>query len=294
MGLYGHTQTHHPIPCTHAISAIIANPVTLDQNDNNMNDALVTMEVNDRVAHIQMNREDKRNALSPELVTELKEKFAAANEDEAVKVIVLKGGKKAFSAGADLAYLQELQGFSFEQNRQDSNHLMELFHLIYTMKKVVIAQVEGPAIAGGCGLATVCDLIFSTPDAKFGYSEVRIGFVPAIVMIFLLRKIGEGKVKELMLSGSRIDGLRAQEMGLVNFVKEDQEIAAAVENYAQKLVTQCSGDAMGLTKELIGQIQHMPVRDALSYAAEVNARARATEDCKQGVAAFLNKEAIKW
>jgi len=155
---------------------------------------LVKYTVEDRVGYISLNRPEKRNALSYEMVTELKQAFNNAEEDESCKVIILQAEGKVFCAGADLAYLQQLQNNTYEENLEDSTHLMELFKQIYTSSKIVIAKVHGHAIAGGCGLATVCDFSFTVPEAKFGYTEVKIGFIPAIVKVFLLRKIGEGKM----------------------------------------------------------------------------------------------------
>src|SRR5690606_7930442 len=135
------------------------------------------------------------------LVTGLTTTFIRASEDEEVKVIVLRANGKTFSAGADLTYLQQLQQNTYEENVTDSEHLKELFTTIYYLPKVVIAQVEGHAIAGGCGLATVCDLVFAIPEANFGYTEVKLGFVPAIVSCFLLHKINEGLAKQILLTG---------------------------------------------------------------------------------------------
>ncbi len=156
---------------------------------------LIETSVKDRIGYIVLNRPDKRNALSPEMVSELKLAFKKAEDNAAVKVIVLKANGESFCAGADLAYLQDLQKFSYEENLADSRHLKELFLQIYTLRKVVIAQVQGSAMAGGCGLATVCDFVYAVPESKFGYTEVKIGFIPAIVMVFLLRKIGEAGLK---------------------------------------------------------------------------------------------------
>src|SRR5262249_42264171 len=144
---------------------------------------LVLYEVNDRIGFITLNRPEKRNALSFELVSALKEVFSKAEEDPAVKVVVLRANGEAFCAGGDLAYLQQLQKFSFEENLADSNHLKTLFLKIYQLKKIVIAQVQGHALAGGCGLATVCDFVIAVPEARFGYTEVKIGFVPALVLV---------------------------------------------------------------------------------------------------------------
>jgi methylglutaconyl-CoA hydratase len=143
--------------------------------------SLVIYTVKDRVGYITMNRPEKRNALSHELVMELTHAFDTAENDLSVKVIVLKAQGDAFCAGADLAYLQQLQNYSFEQNLEDSRQLKNLFLKIYQLKKVVIAQVQGHALAGGCGLATVCDFTFAVPEAKLGYTEVKIGFIPALV-----------------------------------------------------------------------------------------------------------------
>ena len=150
--------------------------------------ALVEYEAKDRIGFLTLNRPTKRNALNHELVTELLLGFQKAASDDSVKVIVLRANGETFCAGADLVYLQQMQKFSYEENLSDSLQLKELFLQIYTSKKVVIAQVQGAALAGGCGLITVCDFVFAVPEAKFGYTEVKIGFVPAIVMVFLLRK----------------------------------------------------------------------------------------------------------
>lgn len=254
----------------------------------------VKYEVSNRVATITLNRPEKRNALSGEVVTELKSAFSRASEDELVKVVVLAAEGDAFCAGADLAYLQQLQNNTYEENLEDSSHLMELFKMIYQHKHVVIAKVQGHAIAGGCGLATVCDFSFTVPEAKFGYTEVRIGFIPAIVKVFLLRKIGEGKSKELLLSGDLIDAGEAKSMGLINWVVDQEELDDKVEAFAQKLVTKNSGQSMSLTKAMIAEVQSMNVEGGLAYAAEQNARARGTEDCQKGIASFLNKEKLEW
>jgi methylglutaconyl-CoA hydratase len=250
--------------------------------------------VNNRIGTITLNRPEKRNALSYELVDELKEAFTKAEEDDHVKVIVLKANGEAFCAGADLEYLQQLQKFSYEENLNDSNHLKELFLKIYTHSKVVIAQVQGHALAGGCGLATVCDFIFAVPDAKFGYTEVKIGFIPAIVMVFLLRKMGEGKAKELLLSGELYSADNVKQLGLINQVVAPEKLEIEVAALAKKLVESNSAQSMKLTKQMISKVQSLSVEDALQYAAEMNAHARGTDDCKKGVAAFLNKEKISW
>jgi methylglutaconyl-CoA hydratase len=250
--------------------------------------------VTNRIGYITLNRPDKRNALSFELVKELKEAFARAEDDEDVKVIVLRANGEAFCAGADLAYLQNLQKFSHVENLADSNHLKELFLQIYTLKKVVVAQVHGHALAGGCGLASVCDFSFAAPEAKFGYTEVKIGFIPAIVMVFLIRKIGDGKARQLLLSGDVINADQALSLGLINKVVTREKLEEEVTTFAQTLITTNSANSMMLTKKMIADVQSMSLDDALSFASMSNAQARASEDCKRGISSFLKKEKITW
>lgn len=255
----------------------------------------VIYEKQDRITYISLNRPDKRNALSPELIQELRRAFQMAQSDDTTKVVVVKAEGEVFCAGADLVYLQQLQKNSFEENLADSSHLKELFWQIYSFPKPVIAQVQGHAIAGGCGLATVCDFVFATEKAKFGYTEVKIGFIPAIVMVFLLRKIGEGPARSLLLSGNLIDARTALSYGLVTeIVPEKENLAEKVRAFAQKLCDENSLQAMELTKRMIVQVYGMNFKDALQYAAFQNAQARESEDCKRGIGAFLNKEKIIW
>jgi len=255
---------------------------------------LILFEVKDRVGTITLNRPDKRNALNHQMVTELKAAFQQAEQSPDAKVIVIKANGKAFCAGADLDYLKQLQKFSLQENLADSNHLMELFLMIYRSPKVVIAQIEGSAVAGGAGLATVCDFAFTVPEAKFGYTEVRIGFIPAIVMIFLIRKCGELRAKELLLSGSIIDADTAVGYNMINKVVPKDEIEAYVSDFAAMLCKQNSASSMQVTKKMMGDVQSFPIADALKFASKMNAHARGTEDCQKGIAAFLNKEKLEW
>jgi methylglutaconyl-CoA hydratase len=251
-------------------------------------------EVKERIGYLTLNRPEKRNALNFELVAALKEAFTRAENDPAVKVVVLRANGEAFCAGADLAYLQQLQQFSFEENLADSNHLKDLFLMIYQLKKVVIAQVQGHALAGGCGLATVCDFVFAVPEAKFGYTEVKIGFIPALVLVFLVRKIGEKQARLLLLSGELAQGNEAMDFGLVNHLVSKDKLNDAVFEFSQKLIKNNSGQSMALTKQMIDQVQSMSLQDALTYAARMNAEARASADCKKGISAFLGKENLTW
>ena len=254
----------------------------------------VIYEVRDRIGFITLNRPDKRNALNGELVSGLKSLLTKAEADETVKVIVLRAKGETFCSGADLQSLQRLQGFSYEENHEDSLRLKELFLQIYALKKIVIAQVQGHALAGGCGLACVCDFVFAAPQAKMGYTEVKIGFVPALVMVFLIRKIGEQKARRLLLSGDLISGEETVRMELVNQLVEKDLLQDFVIDFARKLIENNSTQSMELTKQMIARVQSLSLHESLEYAASMNAQARETADCKRGVAAFLNKDKLTW
>lgn len=254
----------------------------------------INYKVKDKIAFITLARADKRNALNFEVVNELKEAFRTAESDAQAKVIVLRAEGDVFCTGADLEYLKQLQENTYEENLQDSSNLMELFRLIYNLKKVVIAQVNGHAIAGGSGLASVCDFVFSVPEANFGYTEVKIGFIPAIVMIFLIRKLGEAKARYLLLTGDLITATEAKEQGLVYKLVTKENLENEVLTFVKKLIATNSSLSMSTTKTMMSEVQDLTLDEALHYAAEMNAKARATGDCQRGISAFLKKEKIQW
>ena len=252
-------------------------------------------EVGERRVVITLNRPDKRNALDDILVKELTLAFVAAGKDQNVKVIVLSGAGPAFCAGADLDYLQRLSAFDQEENQTDSRQLAGLFRVIHETRKPVIAVVNGPALAGGCGLASVCDFVLASREkARFGYTEVRIGFVPAVVMIFLIRRVGEGNARELVLRGNVIDASEAGKIGLASMVVPEAELESLTETLCTDIIQNNSGTAMGLCKEMLSKLHGMNLVDALDFAANVNAAARMTPDCKRGIASFLKKEELHW
>lgn len=256
--------------------------------------SLITYHTENRIATITLNRPDKRNALNAAVVRALREAFARAEADEQAKVIVLAANGKAFCAGADLEYLQQLQQNNFEENLADSRELMLLMQEIYTLEKVVIAQIEGDAIAGGCGLATVADLSYAVPDAKFGYTEVRIGFVPALVSVFLVRKTGEGRARELMLTGRLVTAEQAAAYGLINAVVPAEDIRAVVAGIAAQLCNETSANSLKITKQLVRTALDHSLTEALEAAARLNAETRQHPDCKKGISAFLDKSKPVW
>lgn len=250
--------------------------------------------ITDRIASIILNRQGKRNALNPQLIELLTTAFRKAIDDDTVKLIILKANGDVFSAGADLEYLKHLQNNSPDEDLKDSNALKELFLMIYRAPKLVIAQVEGHAIAGGCGLISVCDLVFSIPEAKFGYTEVKIGFIPALVSCFLIRKLGEGRAKELLLSGLLIDAKTASAYGLINFIVEKHEIESKVWAYGLDFIKSVSTNSVALSKSLINAAQDLSLDKSLDLALKLNVETRASADCKRGISAFLNKEKLEW
>lgn len=251
--------------------------------------------VEQRICTLTLSRPEKHNALDDLMITELSDAFLKAQKDHQVKVIVLKGEGESFCSGADLEYLQKISQFDFHQNQEDSVRLMKLFLQIYTHRKPVIALVHGNALAGGCGLATVCDLVVASREtARFGYTEVRIGFIPAIVMVFLIRRVGEAKARELTLRGSVLSADEAMRIGLANSVVPETELEKFGYGLAAELARNSSGSSMGLIKELLARIHGMSTNDALDYAANLNALTRMTDDCKKGIEAFLKKEPLTW
>jgi methylglutaconyl-CoA hydratase len=246
------------------------------------------------VLTLTLDRPEKRNALSADLVAALTAALRETASDDAVRVVVLAGAGKAFSAGADLAALQALQTASAEANLADSEALAALFETIYRLPKPVVAKVNGHAIAGGCGLAAVCDFALVAEGAKLGFTETRIGFVPAIVAVFVVRKLGEAVARDLLLRGHLIEAAEAARVGLVTRAVPADALEEAVDAIARELAAETSASAVALTKRLLADVPGMGLAEGLSYAARLNALARATDDCRAGVAAFLGKTDPPW
>lgn len=247
-----------------------------------------------RVLTLTLDRPEKRNALNNELVTLLKSALIEAKLNLDLKVIVINQSGKVFSAGADLESLQQLQKHTYEENVADSKHLAELFELIYTHELPIISAIEGDAIAGGCGLATVCDISLAVETAKFGYTETRIGFIPAIVSYFVAKKIGDMQARRLLLGGELINADEAYEVGLITEVCTKNDFAERLTYWIQTFETKVSRNSVSATKQLLKNVQDLPFAEFLDYATEMNAKARESDDCKRGISAFLTKEKISW
>ena len=246
------------------------------------------------ITTLTLNRPEKRNALNADLVGALLVALQAAEADDAVRCVVLTGAGKVFSAGADLEALERLQDASTEENLADSAGLAELFETIYLLRKPVIAKVNGHAIAGGCGLAAVCDFSYASADARLGFTEVRIGFVPAIVSIFVVRKLGEAASRDLLLRGHLVAAEEAVRIGLVTRSVAAEDLDRDVARLASEIANKTSGSAVALTKRLLADVQGMGIKEALNHAVQLNALARATTDCRAGVSAFLQRKDAPW
>ncbi len=249
----------------------------------------VLFTINGSIARITLNRPAKRNALNEALVSALKEALRKAAAEVAVRVAVITGAGQDFCSGADLEVLGNISEASVSENAEDARSLMELFELIRQVPVPVVAAVRGRALAGGCGLASACDLVLAASSTRFGYPEVKIGFVPAMVMAILRRNVSEKRAFELITRGAEISANEAREMGLVNHVFSDEEFEDNVDAYARGF-EKVSRSAVALTKSLLYQIDGMQFAEALETGADVNVIARMTEDCQKGIAGFLKGE----
>lgn len=257
-----------------------------------MENSPVIYSVEGGVARVTLNRPEKRNALNDELVAALKESLRDADAREDVRAVLLKGAGADFCSGADLSALRKIAEGSVSDNFEDARSLMELYALIRRVGVPVVAAVRGRALAGGCGLATACDLVLASASARFGYPEVKIGFVPAMVMAILRRNVSEKRAFELVARGAEISAAEAERVGLVNRVYEDEEFEAAAESYVADFA-RVSRSAVVFTKRLLYQMDGLGFDDALQTGADLNTIARMTEDCRAGVARFLSKSKEK-
>jgi methylglutaconyl-CoA hydratase len=244
------------------------------------------------IAAITLNRPDKRNAISFQLVDEL---LAALGEIEksAAQVVILTGAGKAFCAGMDLDELKALLGKTHEENVKDSARMAHLFRRLYEFPKPTIAAVNGAAIAGGAGLATMCDFTLAVPEANFGYTEVRIGFVPAIVSSILVWQVGHKIARDLLLTGRLFDSSEAHRLGLINEVVPLERLMERAEQLAQQLLDN-SPSSLRATKKLINGFIAAQLDKQIADAIEDNARIRTTADFREGITSFLQKRKPRW
>ncbi len=247
----------------------------------------VLYDVANNIATLTLNRPEKRNALDDATIAELKQSFAEADNDDAVRVVVLRGAGKDFCAGGDLSQLEKIvANASRQENLADAMNLGALFIQMRRAKKPSIAAVQGNALAGGAGLASACDVVIAEQGAMFGYPEVKLGFVPAMVMAMLTRIVGEKRAFELAALGNTISAPDAQRIGLVTRVIAPASFDADVQAFATELARR-SSSAVQLIKKLVYEIDGEDFEAAIARGAEVNVVARGTADCQTGVRNFL-------
>ena len=244
------------------------------------------------VRTITLNRPDRRNAMTPEMRKELIAALADSVTSEC-QVLVLSGAGKAFCSGLDISVLQEMQGRTAAEHRTDAEQLARLFVTLYELPMPTIAAVHGPAIAGGTGLATLCDFTLATPEAKFGYTEARIGFVPALVSAFLALQIGDKRSRDLLLTGRLFDAEEALRLGLVNEIVPAEQLATRVQSLIDVLLAN-SPQSLGATKRLIAAHNRAWLDAAIETGMEATVEARETADFREGIAAFLEKRKPAW
>ena len=248
----------------------------------------ILYEVKTGVAFVTLNRPDKRNALNDQLLIELRQAINAAETDEQVRVVVLRGAGKDFCAGADLSQLEKSVQASILENRDGAAQMADLFITMRRLKKPVIAAVHGRALAGGAGLASACDMVIAARSAQFCYTETRIGFVPAIVMSIARRNLGEKRAFEILAAAKTFSADEAANIGFINRVCEDADFDAEVEKFAAE-VASLSPSALMLTKQLLYQIDSMSFEQAIRAGVDMNVIARLTPDCQAAVRKFLSK-----
>lgn len=244
---------------------------------------------------VTLNEPDRANALSPAMIGELTGLYRRCWREEGVRALLLSGAGRNFSAGADLEHLRSLRDAGHEENLRDSLRLRDLFESVLRQEALTIALVHGACVAGGCGLATAHDFVVAAEDARFLYSEVRIGFVAALVATYLPLRLRGSDIRELLLNPQFVDARKALEIGLANRLVPTADLHAVGEALAAQVLETGSSESIARTKRLLLDVVGRPLGEALTLAAEVNAAARATEDCKRGIAAFLEtKKPPKW
>jgi methylglutaconyl-CoA hydratase len=254
----------------------------------------ISYKLADKIATVTLDRPEVHNAFNDVMIAELAQVFKQISENRSVRVVVLTGNGKSFSAGADLNWMKKMIDYSYEQNLDDSLKLADLFYLMCSLPKPIIARVNGAAIGGGTGLVAVCDIAIAAENAKFSLSEVKLGLVPACISPYVIRKVGEGKCREFFLTGERLTAQRALEAGLVNQVVPIEGLDRAVEEKAGQLIS--SGPkALAMCKELLQKVPGMGFDEARTYTADMIARMRIGDEGQEGMNAFLsNKRKPKW
>jgi methylglutaconyl-CoA hydratase len=251
-------------------------------------------QIEQRICTITIHHVESKNALDEIMVRELCHAFISASKDNTVKVVVLTGTGSVFCIGEGLEHYQKISGNDFGQNVEDAKMYMRMAQIIYSLRKPVVARVNGHALGAGCLLAAVCDFAAASEKATFGFPEAHSGLIPAIALPFIVKKIGEGRARELMLRGSAVSAAQAKVYGLVTTAAGAEYLDSEVAQITSALTSQISGASMGMMKEMFATIDGMKLAESMDYAANMHAAARMTDDGKKGIAALITHEKLTW
>lgn len=253
----------------------------------------VALERDGRIARVTFNRPEIHNAFNATVITEMSSVFSDIERDKDIRVVLLTGEGKSFCAGADLNWMRAVVDQSFEENLAESNALADLFYQMYTCTRPIVGRINGAAIGGGTGFVALCDIAVAAESAKFSFSEVKIGVVPACIGPYVIKKLGEGKARELFITGERMVAARACAVGLVNKVVPDAELDVEVNRLIDSILS--SGPhAVAMAKRLVSEVPSMTPEQFKPYTAEMIARLRLSEEGQEGMSAFLNKRKPSW
>ena len=253
----------------------------------------IDISVRGALVTLSFNRPEIHNAFNDVMIDELLEAFTMISKRREIRVVILTGSGKSFCAGADLNWMKRVKDYSYEENLKESLRLADLFYQIYSLPTPTIAKVNGAAIGGGTGFVAVCDLAIASESAKFSFSEVKLGLVPACISPYVIRKVGEGRCREFFLTGERLTAQKALKCGLVNQVVPPEKLDEAVYELSKQLLS--SGpNALATCKELLEKVPKMSFEEAKTYTARVIASLRVSEEGQEGMTSFLEKRKPKW
>lgn len=257
------------------------------------NEALLLLERHGPIGTVTLNRPTIHNAFNPQLMRELRTAFTSLSDDPAIRIIVLTGAGASFSAGGDLNWMREAQHYTPAENAADAAELDALFHTLNTCPKAVIGRINGAALGGGVGLVACCDLAVAVDSARFGFTEVKLGLIPAVIAQYVVPKIGVSQSRALFVSGERFSAERAFEIGLIHAVTTETDLDASITTLARRMLS--SGpEAIAAAKALVQVMWEQERADARRYAIEAISQARASHEGQAGMAAFLAKQRPPW
>lgn len=253
----------------------------------------IIYKVEDKIASVTLNRPEVHNAFNDTMINELSAVFNDIEKNSDIRVVILTGEGKSFCAGADLNWMRRVKDYTYKENLEESLNLAEMLYKIYASSKPTIARVNGAAIGGGTGLVAVCDIAIAASTAKFSFSEVKLGLIPACISPYVIKKCGEGRCREFFLTGERMTAEKACTAGLINQVVSLEEIDKIIDEFVKQLIS--SGpEAIKKCKELLKRVPEVSLEEAKKYTAEVIAQLRISDEGQEGMNSFLEKRKPTW